>query len=96
MRDFPIEEPAHVSHVRQFETKEFTVELEVVIFLDILIVFHALRNEHVLTSVDHLVDLALHISQLILLLVKLVWLSQLVNIPCQAFYLLGICCALHF
>lgn len=42
--DLPVHEPADVGHVRKLEPEELTVELQIVVFLHILVVFHALRD----------------------------------------------------
>ena len=75
MRDFPVEEAAHIGHARKLKSEQLAVQLEVLLRLQILIVLHALGDEHVLARVDHFVDLALDITELVLLLVKLVGLS---------------------
>lgn len=49
-----------------------------------------------LAGVDHFVDLTLDVTELILLLIELIWLSQLLDIARQTFNMIYICCILHF
>ena len=95
VRDLPVQEATHIGHACQLETEELTVKLKVLLRLSALIVVHALRNEHVLASVDHFVDLALDVAELILLLIELIRLSQLLNIARKAFNMVCICRILH-
>ena len=75
MRDLPVEETAHIGHARELKSKQLAIQLKVLLRLQILIVFHALGDEHVLARIDHFINLALDVTELILLLVKLVGLS---------------------
>ena len=48
-----------------------------------------------LAGVDHFVDLALDVAELILLLIELIRLSQLLDITSKAFNMVSICRILH-
>lgn len=76
MRDLPVEESVHVSQTRQFEPEQFSIELEIILTFGILIIIQTLSDQHVLASVDHLIDLALDVTELILLVIELIRLSK--------------------
>lgn len=80
MRDLPVKEAAQVRQTREFEREKLTVESQVVIGIELLLIVEPLRDKHVLAGVDHLVDLALDITQLFLLASELVWLLQLLDL----------------
>ena len=65
------------------------------LIVKLLVIVHALRDEHVLASVDNLVHLALHITKLILLRCQLHRLFELADLTTEVVELFSICHILH-
>ena len=95
MGDLPVQEAAQVSHIGQLEGEKLTVKAHIGLSLSLSIVLHALRDKHVLTSVDHLIDLALDVAKLILLSLQLEWLSKRRELASQILDLIAVRCVLH-
>ena len=76
MGDLPVEESIHICQICQFETEQFSIELEIILTFGILIIIQTLRDQHVLASVYHLIDLALDVTELVLLVIELIRLSK--------------------
>ena len=65
------------------------------LIVKLLVIVHALRDEHVLASVDDFVHLALDVAELILLCCQLHWLLQLADLTVEAVELFSVCDILH-
>ena len=96
MGNFPVEEPTQVCQIGQLKTKQFAVEPQVAFRVNLLLILHALRDQHVLASVNDFVDLALDIAELILLSSKFVGLLELGDLMGQVVDLFSVRCILHF
>lgn len=95
VRDFPVKESTQVGQIVELETKELLVETHVVLLVDFVLAVHALGDQEVLASVDHIVDLALDIPQLFLLRLQLKRLLKLGNLTVERVDLLDIGSRLH-
>ena len=65
------------------------------LIVELLVIVHALRDEHVLAGVDDFVHFAFHIAELILLCSQLHWLLQLANLTAETVKLFIVCHILH-
>ena len=95
VRDLPVEEAAQVRQTSEFEGEKLTVQSEIVLGVELLLIVESLRDQHVLTGVDHLIDLALDVTQLLLLASELVWLLELLNLALKVANSLAVCSVLQ-
>lgn len=75
MRDLPIKETTQVTKVAQLEGEELVIKKLVLLLVMLVSVVHVCSIQLALARIDHLVDLALDVTQLFLLCSELVGLA---------------------